>query len=148
MKFKFSSFTGARNLENGRKKRVEKIEIVIDGNIYQTNEEVEIAKGQYQADVNVIYTDGLMEVIKNQSVEVDGRNKKVILDMKSPLHRLTNLIFNYKFYASVIIAAILIVLFGEIGGLALIAGLAIATSGSDYYYKRDGFDKTFRAVIK
>lgn len=148
MKFKCSGLTGTRYLEQTRKKSVDKIEINISGIVYQINEEVDIKNGNYLADVNVVYTDGLVEVIKKQPLKIDGSNIKVRLDMMKPIYRVTNLLLNYKFYITSIIAGILIVLLGEIGGLALVFAILIASNGSDYYYKRDGFDKTFRAVFK
>lgn len=148
MKFKCNYSSDIRFFELGIKKRVKKIEVVISENTYQLNTEVEIPKGSYLANVNVLYKDGMMDVIKNQQVDIDGSNKRLKLDMKTPMRRVTNFFLNYKFYVSVLISATIIYFFEDVAILSVILPAYIAGSGSDYYYKKDGFDETFRAVFK
>lgn len=148
MKFKFNNKSGARLFERGRLKKISDIEIIVDGIGYKPNAEIQLVNGDYLADVKVIYSDGSSEVIKKQQLKVDGKDKKVVLDMKSYKKSLLNNLLSIKMLIAFIIFVLATVIFGDIGIYSLLIVVFVVSMGNDYYYKRDGFDKTFRAVFK
>lgn len=136
-------------------KEVGKIEIIINGQTLLPNEEIQITPGNYKADINVIYVDGTRETIKDQEALIDGKDKKVILDMISFKARLINTFVDKKLLIAMLI--IIVIVGGisniatELGNAGIFAGviaLAVVSRGNDYYYKKYGFDETFRATIK
>lgn len=148
MKFKFNKKSGARFFEAGRLKKVEGIQILINESTYNVNEEILIQNGEYLADVKVNYSDGLNETIKSQPLTINGKNKKVILDMMSYKHRLLNIFINVKLLIAAIIVIIATLIFGDVGIYTSPIAIFVVAMGNDFYYKRDGFDNTFRAVFK
>lgn len=148
MKFKFNNKSGARLFERGRQRKVERVEVEINNVVYQIGEDIKLDEGDYFADVKVYYIDGGIEVIKRQQITVDGKDKKVVLDMMSYKHSLLNNILSIKMLVAFIIFLVATMLFGDLGVYSLLIPIFVVSMGNDFYYKRDGFDKTFRAVFK
>lgn len=149
MEFIFKGNGCRQFFEFGRMKKVETINIAIGENIYKPNTSVNIQNGSYNADVIVIYSDGAQEIIKKQKLEINGKDKKVILDMMGVHMRLLNLFVNIRWLYIVIAVVILATLFGDIGLIIATAlGLGLFYAGNDYVLKRKGFANTFRAKFK
>lgn len=81
--------------------------------------------------------------------------EKNVLDMISFKARLINTFVDKKLLIAMLVIIVIVggvsIVATELGNAGIYAGviaLAIVSRGNDYYYKKHGFDETFRAIIK